>query len=273
VTLLTLSRASAQKHAENAAAPIFREIAADVGLDFRHVTGSTGEFFLPEIMGPGAALVDFDGDGDLDVFLVQGGTLGRLASSGTDSPAAGNKLFRNDSKPGSDGRLVLRFSEVSDRAGVGGVKGYGMGVAVGDYDNDGHPDLYVTNFGPNALYHNNGNGTFTDVTSTAGVDDQRWSTSAAFFDYDRDGFLDLIVVNYLDFTIAGNKRCTDAVGARDYCAPASYRPLPTRLFHNNGDGTFADVTEKAASRSEISTTMATRTSSSRTCGTRRMRCT
>jgi hypothetical protein len=140
---------------------------------------------------------------------------------------------------------VLRFTDVTERAGLGGPTAYGMGVAVADYDNDGYPDLYVTNFGPNVLYHNNGNGTFTDVTSKAGVDDERWSTSAAFFDYDRDGYLDLIVVNYIDFTITGNKPCTDAVGARDYCAPASYRPLPPRLFHNNRNGTFTDVTESA----------------------------
>jgi hypothetical protein len=120
-----------------------------------------------------------------------------------------------------------------------------MGVAVGDYDNDGHPDIYLTAFGHNALYHNNGDGTFTDVTRTAGVDDPRWSTSATFFDYDGDGRLDLFVANYLDFTVAGNKTCFDAVGARDFCSPARYRPVPGRLFHNEGGGGFKDVTESS----------------------------
>src|SRR2546423_14703003 len=120
-----------------------------------------------------------------------------------------------------------------------------MGVAVGDYDNDGFQDLYVTNFGHNVLYHNNGDGTFTDVTVQAGVDDPRWSTSAAWVDYDRDGRLDLFVANYLDFTAKGSKQCYASTGERDYCTPKMYQPGPARLFHNRGDGTFEDVTESA----------------------------
>ena len=116
-----------------------------------------------------------------------------------------------------------------------------MGVAVGDYDNDGDSDLYVTHFGPNILFRNNGNGTFTDVTREAGVDDPRWSTSAAFLDYDRDGDLDLFLTNYVDFTLKGNKKCYAPTGEPDYCTPAAYRPVPDRLFRNIGNGKFADV--------------------------------
>ena len=133
---------------------------------------------------------------------------------------------------------------MTERAGVG-LRAYGMGVAVGDYDNDGHLDLFVTAFGPDTLYHNNGDGSFTDVTRQAGVSDPLWSTSAAFVDYDRDGELDLFVANYVDFTIAANQLCSDPVGARDYCGPRAYRPVPDRLYRNEGNGRFADVTEAA----------------------------
>jgi enediyne biosynthesis protein E4 len=217
---------------------IFRDVAAEAGLDFVHVNGATGEFYMPEIMGAGVALIDYDGDGDLDVYLVQGGPFG----GATDGP--GNRLFRNDLHVDEAGVPRLRFTEVTEQAGVGHT-GYGMGVAVGDYNNDGHPDLYVTNFGSNVLYRNNGDGTFTDVTAEAGVDDPRWSTSAAFVDVDGDGHLDLFVTNYLDFTPAGNQTCYEPGGARDYCNPNVYRPVPDRLFRNNGDGTFTDVTERA----------------------------
>lgn len=181
---------------------------------------------MPEIMGAGAAIFDYDGDGDLDLYLVQG--------------IGANRLYRNEFIPSGK----LRFTDVTEQAAVGHT-GYGMGAAVGDYDNDGHPDLYVTNFGPNVLYHNNGNGTFTDVTKQAGVDDDRWSTSVTWFDYDRDGRLDLFVVNYLDFSARGNKPCFAPTGERDYCSPAAYHGLPARLFHNLGNGKFQDVTLQA----------------------------
>ena len=201
---------------------------------------------MPEIMGPGVALFDYDGDGDLDVYLVQGALLDKTRKlNETLFPPGpeyrpGNRLFRNELVPGGK----LRFTDVTAQAGVG-HEGYGMGVAVGDYDNDGDLDLYVTNFGPNVLYRNNGNGTFTDVTREAGVDDERWSTSASFFDYDRDGDLDLFVANYVDFTVRGNKRCFAATGEPDYCTPAIYRPVPDRLFRNDGGGKFTDVTQTA----------------------------
>ena len=226
--------------------PLFREVAEEVGLRFHHFTGAIGEFYMPEIMGAGVALFDYDNDGDLDVYLMQGTTFDPAQDPRhTRFPPApgskpGNRLFKNLlSETGK-----LQFVDVTEKAGVGHI-GYGMGVAVGDYDNDGFQDLYVTNFGRNVLYHNNGDGTFTDVTAKAGVDDARWSTSAAWVDYDRDGRLDLIVANYLDFTAKGNKHCYASTGERDYCTPKMYQPVPARLFHNRGDGTFGDVTEAA----------------------------
>src|SRR5205085_5163476 len=151
------------------------------------------------------------------------------------------RLFRNDLVVTADGKRTLRFTDVTESAHAG-VRGYGMGVAVGDYDNDGYLDLFITAFGPSTLLHNNGDGTFTDVTATAGIDDAQWGTSAAFVDYDRDGYLDLFVAHYVDFTIAGNKLCNSALGTRDYCSPRAYRPVPARLFHNDGHGRFVDAT-------------------------------
>jgi len=221
-------------------------VAEEVGLKFHHFTGAVGEFYMPEIMGAGVALFDYDNDGDLDVYLIQGTTFDPAQDPQRTKllPAPGwkpgNRLFRNLlSETGK-----LQFVDVTEKAGVGHI-GYGMGAAVGDYDNDGFQDLYVTNFGRNVLYHNNGDGTFTDVTAKAGVDDERWSTSAAWVDYDRDGRLDLFVANYLDFTVKGNKHCFASTGERDYCTPKVYQPAPARLFHNRGDGTFEDVTEAA----------------------------
>ncbi|HZB26203.1 MAG TPA: VCBS repeat-containing protein, partial [Vicinamibacterales bacterium] len=190
------------------APPLFVESASAAGLDFVHVNGATGEYYIAEQMGAGAALIDYDADGDLDVFLVQGGPLGsergqtgvRPGSDRGQTPPAGHpssRLFRND----VDASGRLRFTDVTDRAGVG-LRAYGMGAAVADYNGDGHADLLVTTFGKETLYRNNGNGTFSDVTAEASIGDDLWSTSASFLDYDRDGHLDLFVANYLDFTIA-----------------------------------------------------------------------
>jgi hypothetical protein len=199
---------------------------------------------MPEIMGAGAALFDYDNDGDLDVYLIQGAMLDekKKPDEAQFPPPKGwkpgNRLFRNELAPSGK----LRFSDVTEKAGVGHT-GYGMGAATGDYDNDGDVDLYVTNFGSDVLYRNNSDGSFTDVTREAGVDDPRWSSSAAFVDYDRDGDLDLFVCNYIDFTVQGNKRCFAPTGEPDYCSPASYRPAPDRLFRNDGGGKFTDVTQ------------------------------
>ena len=226
--------------------PLFREVSREVGLDFLHFIGASGEFFFPESMGGGVALFDYDRDGDLDVYFTQGTLLDKrkeLKDSLFPPPQNGpphNQLFRNQLVEEGE----LRFVEVSAQGGVGD-EGYGTGVAVGDYDRDGDLDLYVTNFGSNLLYRNNGDRTFTDVTAEAGVDDARWSASAAFLDYDRDGDLDLLVTNYADFTVRGNVECHSALGKRVYCDPTTYRAFPDRLFRNEGKGKFTNVTQAA----------------------------
>jgi len=221
--------------------PIFRDVAAQTGLNFHHFNGATGHHYMPEIMGAGVALFDYDNDGDLDIYLVQGTRLDRDGKPLFPPPPGwkpGNRLFKNLLAETGE----LRFVDVTEKAGVGHI-GYGMGAAVGDYDNDGFLDLYVTNFGRNVLYHNNGDGTFTDVTRAAGVDDPHWSTSAAWVDFDGDGYLDLYVCNYVDFTVEGNRSCASPAGEPDYCTPKIYRPVPGRLFRNRRNGTFEDVTE------------------------------
>jgi hypothetical protein len=226
---------TADTRPSTAAGPVFVESAAQAGLTFTHVSGAAGQYYMPEQMGAGAALFDYDGDGDLDVFLVQSGTLGKRDTVVT------SRLYRNElSSPGAP----PRFTDVTAGSGID-ANTYGMGAATGDYDNDGDLDLLVTSFGPETLYRNNGNGTFANVTQASGLGDELWSSSAAFFDYDRDGDLDLFVANYLDFTIAGNKRCNDAVGARDYCSPRAYKPVPDRLYRNDGRGRFTNVTDAA----------------------------
>ena len=235
--LATMGMAALGASQNRADRPIFDEVAARVGLTFVHDNGVSGQFYIPEMMGAGAALVDYDNDGDLDVFLLQDQPFDPNAPR---EPARTHRLFRNELVEGKS----LRFTDVTAGSGLGGTS-YAMGVATGDYDDDGDQDLYVTALGPNTLYRNNGDGTFSDVTAAAGVGDDRWSTAATFVDYDRDGDLDLFVANYLDFSIAANKQCFDPGGSRDYCGPRSYRPVPDRLFRNEGGGRFTDVTQAA----------------------------
>jgi enediyne biosynthesis protein E4 len=229
-------------------APLFTERAEQLGLRFKHYNGMTGKFYLPEITGSGAALFDFDNDGDLDVFLVQGNVLEPGTKPGdTLFPWRGSepprgRLFRNDLVAGKPGRLS--FTDVTQQSGIV-ANGYGMGAASGDINNDGLPDLYLTNLGSNQLFLNRGDGKFVDVTKESGTDDQRWSTSASFFDYDRDGWLDLMLVNYADFTVTNSPNCYAATTARDYCTPRVFRAPGNRLLHNKGKGVFDDVTVSA----------------------------
>ena len=236
-TTLVMVAGLAAAAAQPGSGPLFEEVAARVGLDFVHQSGASGRFYIAEIMGAGGAVVDYDNDGDLDVVLLQNHALEPGVPRSTDPQL---RLYRNllvEDK-------ALRFADVTKASGLDGSS-YNMGVTTGDSDNDGDQDLYVTAFGPNVLYRNNGNGTFTDVTAAAGVGDDRWSTASTFVDYDRDGDLDLYVANYVDFAVTANKQCFDPAGALDYCGPRSYRPVPDRLFRNEGDGRFADVTEAA----------------------------
>ncbi len=235
--------------AEPGPRPIFRDLAAKSGLDFVHFNGMSGELYFPEMTGQGGALFDYDGDGDLDAYLVNGSMLGpdkTLADAlfpprGPLPPR--DRLFRND-LVATDGRPEPRFVDVTEASGLD-ARGYGMGVAVGDYDGDGFQDLYVTNYGPNELWRNLGDGTFADVTEEAGVGDPLWGTSAAFFDADADGDLDLYVVNYVEFDLERNPRCFAPSSRRDYCGPSAFEPQPDRFYRNLGNGRFEDVTLKA----------------------------
>jgi hypothetical protein len=228
-------------------ATIFVDVTAEVGIEFVHFNGMTGKYFIPEVTGQGAALLDYDGDGDLDAYLVQGSlydpdvTMADAVYPVKSEAELVDRLFRNDLVVGADGEHKLRFTDVTKRSGIKAA-GYGMGVATGDYDNDGWVDLYVSNMGSNQLYRNNGDGTFSDVTSKAGVDDQRWSTSCTWFDYNRDGWLDLYVANYIEFNTKLKVRCYAKSSAQDFCGPDAYDPVGDSLFLNNGNGTFKNVT-------------------------------
>jgi hypothetical protein len=209
----------------------FTEVTAEAGIDFVHVNGASGQKYYIETMGSGACWLDYDGDGDIDLYVVQSAALPGYA--GTDEPA--DVLYRNEGKG--------RFTDVTAAAGLGD-RGYGMGCVAGDIDNDGDADLFVTNFGPDVLYRNDG-GKFTDVTSAAGTGDPRWSASAAFGDIDNDADLDLYVTNYIDFTLENNKYCSERPGLRSYCHPDEYNGVPDLLFRNKGNGLFEEAAAAA----------------------------
>jgi len=211
--------------------PAFEEISPDVsGIHWVHVAGLSREMYPPETLGAGCAFLDYDNDGWMDIYLVNSG---KCDFYNPPRPLR-NALYHNN----RDGT----FTDVTERSGAFGTA-YGMGVAVGDYDGDGLPDLYVTQYPRNVLYHNNGDGTFTDVTEKAGVAAPGWTTSAVWFDYDNDGRLDLFTCGFFDFDKPRNIYCgTPALQV--YCSPNVYKGTPCRLFHNNGDGTFTDVSRK-----------------------------
>jgi enediyne biosynthesis protein E4 len=214
--------------------PAFSEVSpASSGISWRHVNGRSGEMYLPETTGAGCGFLDYDNDGWMDIYLVNSG----VCDFYKPDPPLRNALYRNN----RDGT----FTDVTEKAGVAGG-GYGQGVAIGDYDGDGFPDIYLTQYGRSILYHNNGDGTFTDVTVKAGVAAPGWSSSAVWFDYDNDGRLDLFVCRFVDFTKAKNKWCGNRdTNQRWYCIPKVYDPMPCWLFHNNGDGTFTDVSKES----------------------------
>jgi len=213
----------------------FTDVRKQAGITFLQDSTQTDEKYYLETMGTGVGWLDYNQDGLMDLYFVQ--------SAATDAYKAPHPLrsalYRNNGNG--------TFTDVTEKAGVGGEGHYGQGVAVGDFDNDGYPDLYVTGYGRAILYHNNGDGTFTDVTAKAGVADEgNWSTSAGWFDYDRDGWLDLLVTNYIDWSPKNNLWCGDRKpGYRSYCNPGNYRGLKTKLYHNNHDGTFTDVSDSS----------------------------
>lgn len=219
--------------------PIFVDQAVTLGVDFQHDAFLSGEYHFMEIAGFGCGMLDYDGDGDLDLWFVQGSAAGRQVAPSVpqDGRPKTDRLYRNLLKETGE----LGFEDVTEAAGIR-EDSYGMGLAAGDYDNDGDLDVYVTNFGPNALWRNNGDGTFTDVADEAGAQEERWSMGAAFLDYDRDGWLDLYISNYVSFTLSSHKACYAPSGAVDYCGPSAYPAYADRLLRNNGDGSFSDVT-------------------------------
>jgi hypothetical protein len=230
----TLALTGFTRVARAAADPIypFEEIPPTMsGITWSHSAGKSAARYLPETTGPGCAFFDYDNDGWLDIYLVNSGKCDFF----NPNPPLRNALYRNN----RDGT----FTDVTEKAHVTGG-GYGQGVAVGDYDGDGFPDLYVTQYGRSILYHNNGDGTFTDVTEKAGVSAPGWSASAVWFDYDNDGRLDLFVCQFVEFSKSLNKSCgSGEEGKHGYCIPRLYKPVPSWLFRNNGDGTFTDVSK------------------------------
>jgi len=219
------------------------------GLDFVNFNGMTGKLYFVEMMGGGLALLDYDRDGDLDVYLVQGtlladDTVADAVFPPRDSSPLTDRLFRNDGWTDDQGAHQLVFADVSGAAGLP-AGDYGMGVASGDIDNDGWPDLYVNNFGRNRLLRNRGDGTFEDITASSGTDDPRWSAAASFLDFDADGLLDLYVGNYVDYRMATDRPCFSDTGVLNYCGPGAFSGESDRLFHNLGDGVFEDVSKRS----------------------------
>jgi hypothetical protein len=222
----------------------FTDVTQARGMDFTHHHSATSNKYLIETMGGGVAVLDYDNDGRLDVFFTNGAAIGDPMPAGRRPDKSDRQFWNRLYRQREDGT----FYDVTEKAGLTGMpqNQYGMGAATGDYDNDGFADLYVSNYGSNTLYRNNGNATFTDVTSRAGVAASGWSASAGFFDYDNDGHLDLFVTRYLNWTFENNRYCGEKKpGYRAYCHPDNFEGMSNILYRNNGDGTFADVSSKS----------------------------
>jgi len=236
VSLLIIFSTHAQTPAVKGPAEL-RDVTTAAGIKFVHNNGAYGKKYLPETLGPGVAFIDYDNDGWPDIFLVNGMDWPGHATKHTSAGHSTPKLYHNN----HDGT----FTDVTHKAGLD-VEMFGLGVTVGDYDNDGYDDLFVTAYGQSHLFHNNGNGTFTDVTQKAGLGGvKEFSTSAAWVDYDKDGRLDLVVANYVTWSPEADLYCTMDGKSKSYCTPESYKGASIRLWHNNGDGTFSDVTKQA----------------------------
>jgi len=233
-TATSFAQAPAVKADKAVRLPAFRDVARSAGIDFVHISGASEQRFFPEIVGSGGLFFDFDNDGWLDVFLVDGGSLADAAVA----RRTRHRLYRN--------RGNGTFEDVTDRSGIR-HRGYGMGACAGDYDNDGLIDLYVTNVGSNQLYHNAGHGRFTEVPNAGGANPNLWSTSCAFLDIDRDGYLDLFVTNYVDASRGTNEFCGIAgpPPVRDYCHPLIYQPSHSVLYRNTGRNTFEDISKQS----------------------------
>ena len=230
--------------AAGAAGVQFIDVTSAVKLDFTLEHSPTKSKYLPETMGGGVALLDYDNDGRLDIFFVNGARIDDPMPPGKEPDKSDRRYWNRLYHQNADGT----FADVTEKAGLTGMpqNRYGMGVAVGDYDNDGFEDIYVTSYGANTLYHNNGDGTFSDVTARAGVPTGGWSVSAGFFDYDNDGKLDLFITRYLEWDFRDNRYCGEKKpGGRAYCHPDNYPGITNVLYHNNGDGTFTDVSKRA----------------------------
>ncbi|MCH8824411.1 MAG: CRTAC1 family protein [Planctomycetes bacterium] len=216
--------------------PLFTDVAGDMGLQFTHDNAARGNFYLPEEMGPGAGFLDYDNDGDLDIFIAGGGTIDGVG------PYQTCRLFRNDGE---------MFVDVTDAANAT-VTGPAYGIACADFDNDGDVDIFISRLGPNAMLLNDGNGGFVEVAQEIGVANTGFGAGAAFLDYDRDGNLDLYVTNYVSWTVGRETPCYTLLGVRDYCNPQVYNaPSHDNLYRNNGDGTFEDVSESAGIAAEL----------------------
>jgi hypothetical protein len=228
----------------------FVDQGQQAGINFSYFNGMSGEYYFPEMLPGGVALFDYDNDGDLDAFLMQGEMLGegKTLAQALIPPAGPQplraRLYRNDLEVRPDGTRRLHFTDVTGASGID-ARGYGMGVAAADVDNDGCIDLYLTYFGTNQLWRNNCNGTFTNIAQKSGTDLSGWSVSASFVDYDRDGWLDLYVGTYVQYDLKADQKCTGLTGKRDYCTPKVYSAQADHLYHNNGNGTFSDVTARA----------------------------